>query len=62
MVDFFFYSANLCPLIRELNPIIIKVSSAVMNLKDACSLESYDRPRWLIKKQSYHFASKGPYS
>ena len=35
----FFYSANLCPLIRELNPIIIKESSAVMNLKDACSLE-----------------------
>ena len=24
--------------------------------------ESYDKPRWCVKKQSYQFASKGPYS
>ena len=24
--------------------------------------ESYDKPRWLIKKQRHHFADKGPYS
>ena len=24
--------------------------------------ESYDKPRWLIKKQRYHFADKGPHS
>ena len=23
--------------------------------------ESYDKPRWLIKKQRHHFADKGPY-
>ena len=24
--------------------------------------ESYDKPRWHIKKQRHHFANKGPYS
>ena len=34
--------------------------TAVMQLKDACSLEeSYDKPKQCIKKQRYHFADKG---
>ena len=33
--------------------------TAVMTLKDTCSLEkSYDKPRWHIKKQRHHFADK----
>ena len=36
-------------------------NTAVMKLKDACSLEkSYDKPRQCIKKQRHHFAEKGP--
>ena len=36
-------------------------NTAVMKLKDACSLEkSYDKPRQCIKKQRHHFADKGP--
>ena len=33
-----------------------------MKLKDACSLQSYDKPRPCIKKQRHHFADRGPYS
>ena len=33
---------------------------AAMKLKDASSLEeSYDQPRWHIKKQTHYFANKG---
>ena len=33
--------------------------TAVIKLKDTCSLEkSYDKPRWHIKKQRHHFADK----
>ena len=35
--------------------------TVAMKLKDACSLvESYDQPRWHIKKQRHYFANKGP--
>ena len=33
-----------------------------MKLKDACSLESYDKPRQYIEKQRRYFANKGPSS
>ena len=37
--------------------------TAVMKLKDACSLEeSYDKPRQHIKKQRHYFANKDPSS
>ena len=37
--------------------------TAVMKLKDACSLEeSYDKPRQHIKKQRHYFANKSPSS
>ena len=37
--------------------------TAAMKFIDACSLqENYDKPRQGIKKQSPHFADKGPYS
>ena len=32
--------------------------TAVMKLKDTCSLESYDKPRQHIKKQRHYFANK----
>ena len=35
---------------------------AAMKLKDAYSLQSYDKPRQHIKKQRYYFANKGPSS
>ena len=35
--------------------------TAVMKLKDACSLKkSYDQPRQNIKKQRHYFVNKGP--
>ena len=41
----------------------LRIVTATMKLKDACSLEeSYDKPRQHIKKQRHHFANKGPYS
>ena len=41
----------------------LQMVTAVMNLKDACSLEeSYDQPRRHIKKQRHYFANKGPSS
>ena len=41
----------------------LQMVTAVMNLKDACSLEeSYDQPRQHIKKQRHYFANKGPSS
>ena len=37
--------------------------TVAMKLKDACSLvDSYDQPRWHIKKQRHYFANKGPSS
>ena len=40
----------------------LQTVTGFMKLKDACSLEeSYDKPRWHIKKQRHHFANKGPY-
>jgi len=33
-----------------------------IKLKDACSLQSYDKPRPCTKKQRHHFADRGPYS
>ena len=33
-----------------------------MKLKDACSLEKKLWQAYLIKKQRYHFANKGPFS
>ena len=36
--------------------------TAVMKLKDTCSLESYDKPRQHIKKQRHHLVNKDKYS
>ena len=37
--------------------------TAVMKLKDACSLEEKLQPTWQhIKKQRHYFANKGPFS
>ena len=35
--------------------------TAAVKLKDACSLEEYDKPRQHIKKQRHYFANKCPY-
>ena len=35
---------------------------AAMKLKYACSLESYDKPRQHIKKQTHHLVNKDKYS
>ena len=44
-------------------PKSLQTVTAAKKLKDACSLEEkYDKPRQHIKKQSHHFADKGPYS
>ena len=44
-------------------PKSLQTVTAVMKLKDACSLEeSYDQPRQHIKKQRHYFANKGPSS
>ena len=41
----------------------LQMVTAAMKLKDACSFrKSYDKHRQRMKKQRYHFASKGPYS
>ena len=36
--------------------------TAIMKLKDAYFLESYDKPRQCNEKQRYHFADESPYS
>ena len=44
-------------------PKSLQMVTAAMKLKDTGFLEeSYDKPRQCIKKQRYHFASKGLYS
>ena len=44
-------------------PKSLQMVTAVMKLKDACSLEkSYDQPRQHMKKQRHDFANKGPSS
>ena len=44
-------------------PISLQMVTAVMKLKDACSLEkSYDQPRQHMKKQRHDIANKGPSS
>ena len=44
-------------------PKSLQMLTAVMKLKDSCSLkESYDKPRQHIKKQRHYFANKGPSS
>ena len=44
-------------------PKSLQMVTAVMKLKDTCSLEeSYDQPREHIKKQRYYFTNKGPSS
>ena len=44
-------------------PKSLPMVTAAMKLKDACSFKkSYDKHRQSIKKQRYHFASKGQYS
>ena len=41
-------------------PKSLKMVTAAMKLKDACSLEeSYDQPRQCVKKQRHYFANKG---
>ena len=42
-------------------PKSLQMVTAVMKLKDACSL-AYDQPRQHIKKQRHYFANKGPSS
>ena len=42
-------------------PKSLQMVTAVMKLKDACSLEeSYDQSRQHIKKQRHYFVNKGP--
>ena len=37
-----------------------QIVTAALKVKDSCSLEeSYDQPRWHIKKQRHYVASKG---
>ena len=44
-------------------PKSLQMVTAVMKLKDACSLKKgYDQPRQHIKKQRHYFANKGPSS
>ena len=44
-------------------PKSFQMVTAVMKLKDACSLgKNYDKSKQCIKKQRHHFADKGPYS
>jgi len=44
-------------------PKSLPMVTAALKLKDACSFKnSYDKHRQSIKKQRYHFASKGQYS
>ena len=42
--------------------ISLQMVTAVMKLKDTCSLESYDKPRHRIKKQRHHLVNQGKYS
>ena len=41
---------------------ITEDGDAAMKLKDTPWKESYDQPRWHIKKQRHYFANKGPSS
>ena len=44
-------------------PKSLQMVTAVMKLKDACSLEkSYEQPKQHIKKQRHYFVNKGPSS
>ena len=43
-------------------PKSLQMVTSAMKLKDACFLESYDKPRQYIKKQRHSFADKSPYS
>ena len=43
-------------------PKALQIVTTAMKLKDACCLESYDKPRQHMQKQKHHFANKGPYS
>ena len=45
-------------------PKSLQLVTAVMKLKDACSLEGelMTKPRLHIKKKKHHFADKSPYS
>ena len=44
-------------------PESLRMVTAAMKLKDACSLEkSYDKPRQHVQKQRHHFADKCSYS
>ena len=44
----------------SLAPKSLQTMAAVMRVKDNCSLEEkYDKPRWHIKRQRYHFIDKG---
>ena len=43
-------------------PKSLQMVIAAMKLKDTPWKESYDQPRWHIKKQRHYFANKGPSS
>ena len=43
-------------------PKSLQTVTAIMKLKDACSLEEKLWQTWHIKKQADHFANRGPYS
>ena len=43
-------------------PKSLQMTIASMNLKDAPSKKSYDKPEQHIKKQRHYFANKGLYS
>ena len=43
-------------------PKSLPMVTAAMKLKDACTLESYDKPTQHVKKHRYYFANKGPSS
>ena len=53
-----------CPIWSLLLPVMksLWTVTATMKLKDACSLESHDKPRQRTKKQRHHFVDKGLYS
>ena len=49
--------------LKGVYPKSLQMVTVAMKLKDAYSWkESYDQPRWHIKKQRHYFANKGPSS
>ena len=44
------------------SPKSLQMVTAAMKLKDTPWKESYDQPRYHIKKQRHYFANKSPYS